>query len=192
MSPRVFASCEGSAGFFLAMPGVLVAVSRGESDGRPGRDILLATAMFLSANFGTTPLFRITVWGVVVTAVALLRSEYGLFSFMTSIAASICCRAWCRQWITFRSRSWFSSAFRMESNIFSLGLDVINAFMASLLAKELSSGKLEFESVGSTIIGITGVSRPDNSRVALFIPTLSDEVFDFVSLFSLDDVFGLS
>lgn len=80
----------------------------------------------------------------------------------------------------------------MESNIFSLGLDVINAFMASLLAKELSSGKLEFESVGSTIIGITGVSRPDNSRVALFIPTLSDEVFDFVSLFSLDDVFGLS
>lgn len=194
MSPRVFARCDGNVGFFLAMPGVAVGGGLGESDGRPGKDILLATAMFRSVSFGTAPLFRITVWGVVVMVdVPLLRSVYGLFSFMTKSAASICCRAWCRQWSTLRSRSWVSSAFRMESNTFSLGLDVIRAFMASLLANELSSGIFELDRIVSTITGFPANSWGDNSRVALSIPTLSDEMFDLVSLCSLDaGFFGLS
>lgn len=71
VSPRVFASCDGIVDFFFAItPGVLIAEGFGESDGRPGRDILLANVPFRSVILEIGPLLRITVCGVVVTVVA--------------------------------------------------------------------------------------------------------------------------
>lgn len=69
---------------------------------------------------------------------------------------------------------------------------MINAFMALLFTNEFSSGYVKFGNVDSAIIGFPTVSWPDRSRVALSIPTLSDEVFDFISLFSLAVFVGLS
>uniref|UniRef100_A0A8D8DG77 (northern house mosquito) hypothetical protein n=1 Tax=Culex pipiens TaxID=7175 RepID=A0A8D8DG77_CULPI len=135
-----------------------------------------------SGNFGSAVALRITVCGVVVMVeVCVTSAPLGLFSFMTSSAASIWWRACCRQWITLASRSSFWFARMRDSKIFSFGLDVMMACMASLLENELSSGSpVGFSGVGR-IATFSLESVLYSSRVALFISIPSEELFDLVS-----------
>lgn len=94
------ANCDVPGVFFLISPGPLLSKVFGESEGRPGIDILrpmLLNELDRSGSFGVRIFLRITVCGVVVMVDACVRSRHGLFSRITSKAASICWRACCRQ-----------------------------------------------------------------------------------------------